>query len=373
MTQTIAIVDDEPDVLRMLRSLLSAEGYDAKAFSGGEALLSALDDGLSPDLFFVDVMMPQMDGFAVCTAIRERTPFADTPIVFLTAMPGSEAQERALKCGIDDFLEKPARRLELLARARSLLRLNHTSKELRARHALVMQQNAALEHARAQQFELSTMVVHDLKNPLAALRLNLRFLQADADTEDKRNACSESVDLTDIMLRRVSSILELAKSQSGKLTPRLTTVSLSALFERVVKRERSQTYEREIALRVEADPSTSVIADAELLGRVLENLIDNGIRHAPKGSNVTLRAVRSGDRIAIEVEDAGPGISPDKMAGLFKAFSQGDASHRASHNVGLGLAFCKAAVEAQGGTITAAAAQPHGLCVRLELRTQASE
>ena len=119
----ILIVDDEPNALRLLRNLLTPDGYKLLfADSGAEALRVAQSE--IPDVVLLDVMMPEMDGYQVCTHLRADPALANIPILMLTALDDRESMLRGLEAGADDFLAKPFDSIELRARIRAITRLN---------------------------------------------------------------------------------------------------------------------------------------------------------------------------------------------------------------------------------------------------------
>jgi response regulator RpfG family c-di-GMP phosphodiesterase len=122
-TATILIVDDEPSGRETLAALLHTQGYQlAFAASGAEALAQAV--ALDPDLILLDVMMPDLDGFAVCRQLRAMPAIAEVPIIFLTALDDRASRLRGIEAGADDFVSKPYDRAELRARIRTITRLN---------------------------------------------------------------------------------------------------------------------------------------------------------------------------------------------------------------------------------------------------------
>jgi len=122
MSEHILVVDDVAQNLRLLSDLLSARGYrTTTAASGEEALASIAAD--PPDLVLLDVMMPGMNGYDVCRAIRADPACAVLPVVLVTALDPEQERVKGLNAGADDFLSKPINQAELMARVRSLLRV----------------------------------------------------------------------------------------------------------------------------------------------------------------------------------------------------------------------------------------------------------
>lgn len=144
-TSTILIVDDEPNVHIMLEALLEREGYNLHfASNGPDGLQKAFE--LTPDLILLDVMMPGMDGFAVCSRLRADPVLAEVPIIMLTALDDRKSRLRGIEVGADDFLSKPFDNIELRARIRTITRLNRYRQLLEERANL---QRAHEELARA--------------------------------------------------------------------------------------------------------------------------------------------------------------------------------------------------------------------------------
>ncbi|KXK52286.1 MAG: response regulator transcription factor [Chlorobi bacterium] len=121
MPKSILVVDDEEDIVQLLKYNLAKEGYSVTtALNGVQALQAA--DGTSLDLVILDVMMPELDGFEVCRRLRSTPAHATTPIIFLTARVGEFDEILGLELGADDYIQKPISPRVLLARVKSILR-----------------------------------------------------------------------------------------------------------------------------------------------------------------------------------------------------------------------------------------------------------
>jgi len=169
------------------------------------------------------------------------------------------------------------------------------------------------------------------------------------------------------LLRLVLNLLDISKSEEGRLVPQHGDVDLEALTSEVVDaldlkaRTEGVTLKRTLEVR-------TLAGDADLLRRVIENLVDNAIRHAPKSSEVRLTAVLRESVVEIRVADAGVGISPEMREKVFERFVQVESGERVVTRAGrgLGLAFCRLAIEAHGGTIWVENGNPGAVfCVRL--------
>jgi adenylate cyclase len=152
---TILVVDDIPENVRLLEAVLEPRGYEVVSAGDGGAALELVESA-QPDLVLLDIMMPVLDGYAVCRRLREREETAMLPVIMLTASEGPE-RTKGIEAGADDFITKPFDQQELLARVRSLLRIKRYHDEItelnRTLEARVETQVEELErHRRLQRF-----------------------------------------------------------------------------------------------------------------------------------------------------------------------------------------------------------------------------
>ena len=141
---TILVVDDHEANRRLLADLLSVHGYAVRTACDGASCLASIAES-PPDLILLDVIMPGMDGFAVCRTLREDSKHGMLPIVMVTALDPNQERVKGLDAGADDFLSKPIHPAELLARVRSLLRVKHLYDQVEAQARELAAWNASLE------------------------------------------------------------------------------------------------------------------------------------------------------------------------------------------------------------------------------------
>jgi signal transduction histidine kinase len=318
-----------------------------------------------PDCVLLDVRMPGLDGFAVCERIRALPGGADVPIVFLTALRDVETFDRALLAGADDFLTKPVRPTELVVRVQAALRLRRLSAELRDHYELIRRQRDDLVRLGLQKEMLMAFVVHDLKNPVGSMDLLAQTLLRDRalpqDTAGQIRGAARQ------LLRLIHNLLDISKSEEGKLAPKRVEIDLHALLDEIRGEFAAQAQAARVTLEAAAS-TPALVADQDLIRRVLENLTENAIRHAPRGSAVRIHAERRDGGAELLVTDRGAGIPTELRERVFDRFVQLDRADGAASRGGrgLGLTFCKLAVEAHGGRIWVEDAAPGTtVCVRL--------
>lgn len=367
-TGTVLVVDDNAENRALAEAVLEDEGYDVMLTSGGEQALEVFAGG-GIDCVLLDVRMPGMDGFETCRRLRALPGGAETPIVFLTAIRDLDTFDEAQRAGADDFLLKPVRPTVLALRVQAALRLRVLSTELKDHYDRVRQQRDDLMRLQLQKERLMSFVVHDLKNPLHALDLHAQLLARNRSLDDRARRSVDAIRNEGRSLNRlILNLLDITKSDEGKLEPVLGRVSLQALCEEVVQMQASSAAMREVDLVSEVG-QLQVEADADLLRRVLENLVDNALHHSPEGTTVRITAQECGDDLQLRVSDQGSGIPLDKRELIFERHARlADASATRSGR-GLGLAFCKAAAVAHGGDIWVTGDEPGTtFCVRLPRR-----
>ncbi len=348
---TILVVDDNEANRSLARHTLEDEGYRVVLAAGGVEGIAAFERE-AIDCVLLDIRMPDLDGLVVCERIRATPRGASTPIVFLTASRDVDTFDRARAAGGDDFLPKPFRPAELLVRVETALELRRLSAELRAHFDLIRRQRDDLVRLQFQKERLMAFVVHDLKNPVHAMDLHAQILARDATLpEETRGAAQQIRGAARQLNRLILNLLDLSKGDEGKLVARPTDVNLEALVGAVTSDLSIAADASGVAMAMALEVRR-VRADEDLLRRTLANLMENAIRHAPRGSAVTVLSAAYEGGTEIRVRDAGSGVPPSLRERIFDPFVQLDVSlPTARLGRGLGLAFCKLAVESHGGSI----------------------
>jgi two-component system, sensor histidine kinase and response regulator len=330
----LLVVDDEPTNVDVLRDLLEALGYRTLGATGGEAALALVREGTA-DLVLLDVMMPEMDGLEVCRRLKSDPATAGIPVVFVTALSDDSARVRAIEAGGDDFLTKPFSRPVLVARIRALLALKGARDELAESYRRLRELEALRD-------DLTRMVVHDLKAPLAGMLASLEVvLDGDAGplTLEQRTLLGGADELGGDLLRMTENLLDL--SAGVRLHPR--DIELRPLLSQVAGAWALRAERAGAKIETVPGEGLTVRADEQMVRRVLGNLVGNALRHAGAGVTIRLGAARAEEPGAVEVSvaDDGAGIDHPDPDRLFERTPRS----------GLGLPFCRIAVEAHGGRI----------------------
>jgi signal transduction histidine kinase len=340
-THTLLVVDDLPSARETVAALLRSEPYELLfAASGAEAL--QVVENRRPDTILLDVMMPDMSGYELCERLRTRAETRHTPILLITALDSKAHVAQGLEAGADDFLSKPVNGLELRARVRTMLRLNRQYEELKT-----------LLRTRD---EVAAMLVHDMRSPLLGMMLHAEVLRRLPLTEQGARSIEAIREQTNRLRRFVDDLLLVAKIEHEAFALSRVAVEPFALVRGVVESYRHVAAVRGIGITLAgASDAEPVPLDPALFERVVDNLMSNAVKFSPAESSITVavevtRGDREVPRLTLRVSDQGPGIAPADRARLFEKFAIG-RRHADAQQTGLGLAFCRAVVEAHGGSI----------------------
>ncbi len=347
----ILVVDDEQQNRMLLEEYLRPEGYTVRMADCGEtALKMALEK--APDLVLLDVMMPDINGMEVCQRLKNHEATRLSQVMLVTALGGSSAHVQGLDCGADDYVVKPVRRDEFLAKVRSMLRVQRLVSELhRTREALHLR-NGELEELQALKATLSQSLVHDLKNPLTSMLGNLELLSREIDDAKKKrvNRCRNQAAR---MHGMILDLLDVAGLEEGRLKLNQETVPADELINGALEGLEGLAEQHTVSIKVELiSPDTEIHGDRSVLTRVLDNLLVNAMTHSPSGGVITVTCEARAEGVEVSVTDQGTGIPEDYQDKVFEKFARLELKDQGvSANRGLGLTFSRLAVEAHGGVI----------------------
>jgi two-component system, sensor histidine kinase and response regulator len=339
----ILVVDDIPANLTLLCGILSEHGYRVRPAPSGElALRAAIAE--PPDLILLDISMPDMNGFEVCARVKADPRLRAIPVIFLTAHTEVADKVKAFSVGGVDYVTKPFQAEEVRARVATHLQLCRQQRELRKSYDRLV----ALERMRD---GLVHTLVHDLRSPLASIIAFTQMLRERAASlpEGAMADLDECLGSARRMIGMVTAVLDVNKLEQLAMTVHRGRCDLAAISRRVVTEMRSLARDKQVVV----DASSAEIpldADAALLTRVVQNLLANALDFTPPSGSVRIDVGSDGGTVRFAITDEGPGVEDEIKARIFEKFGA-VGNHAGRYSAGLGLTFCRMAVEAHGGAI----------------------
>jgi signal transduction histidine kinase len=358
----LLVVDDDVPSRKMLGGILRNAGYDVTlAADGPEAI--ELARKVQPDVVLLDVMMPRMSGHEVCEILKNDPRTRLGQVMLVSALDGTPDKVEGLDIGADDYVTKPIRREEFLAKVRALLRVRHLLGDLESARRELAERNRELEIKKT----LAQALVHDLKNPLSGVlgNLDLMELPGGKDTsiliERTRRAGQR-------MQQMVSNLIDVEALEDGRLTLNRERVDLAELTLRSTEEAESIGHARNVSLRCTHVATARLDGDALLLRRMIDNLVSNAVAHSPDGGTVAITTQPVSGGVEWTISDQGPGIPEELRRRVFDKYAQGDLQQTGvMANRGLGLTLCRMVADAHRGEIAIETAPGGGTLMRIRM------
>jgi len=359
--QTVIIVDDTPANIVILSKSLGDDYELIFATSGDEAL--ELIGSQKPDLILLDVMMPDMDGYQLCTLLKGDPATRDIPIVFVTAMCQEEDEVRGLELGAIDYLTKPISPAIVRARVRNHLELK------RYRDLLETLSQTA---DRAKQ-EFLRCIGHELRTPLTPIIGMTDLVLTCEEDDDKRRYLTMVQHASLRLLGMVEDLIETSRLAGQGISLQLSSFELRPFLAELMA-ELDPVARRQgldFGMELEAALPERISADPGLLRKVLVVLLGNALKFTAEGSvalQVRTRADLPLPVLRFSVSDTGVGIPPADLGRIFHDFTQSDSSvTRTFPGLGLGLTLARRITEAMDGRIWAEGRPGGGSLFHIEI------
>ena len=352
----ILIVDDVVSNVLLLKILLTNEKFQVCTANNGTTCIEMARKE-HPDLILLDVMMPDMNGFDTATVLKKEEGTKDIPIIFLTALNTPQDLVHGFQVGASDFLTKPFNKEELVMRVTQQI-------SLVAAKRIIEKQNQELRATLTNRDKMYSVIAHDLRSPMASIRMVLNLVVASASPEtvgpelytllDQANRESEEVhDLLD-------NLLKWTKSQTGRLTVVKQDLDLNDIIPGVVEIFDAIAYTKRIKLDLKKTDAPLVVnADNDMLKTVVRNFLSNAIKFSPEDSSIEIIMAPEGDMAKVSVRDHGVGIAADRIGSIFH---KGETTYGTGgeEGSGLGLQLCQDFARKNGGDCTVESVEGEG-------------
>lgn len=371
----ILVVDDDFINQKVLENYLSKSNIEIiKASSGNEAL-RLIREIKDLDLVILDMMMPDLMGYEVCTIIRERYSLFELPVLIMTVDNRVENLIVSFECGANDYLIKPLNKHSLSSRVNTLLILKQSVQEALALSQQVAvtaqqvvhlsQQNEAsskkveeLKEFDKLKTEFFTNMSHELRTPLNVLSSTIQLLKSldhDRILGDEKiryyfNIMNQN---SSRLLRLINNLIDTTRLDGGYLALNLQNGNIVESVEDIVQSVAEYIKSKGINIIFDTEIEEKFMAfDVEKLERIILNILSNAVKFTNKKGSIFVNICDRNEFIEISVKDTGIGIPSDKIELIFERFMQVDRSTtRSAEGSGIGLSLVKSLVEMHGGNI----------------------
>ncbi len=350
--ERILIVDDATENLQTLNSILSKK-YKVSVANSGIRALEIIKNKSDIDLFILDIMMPELDGIELCKRIKTEERFADIPVIFISGLSDIKDKISAFESGGVDYIVKPFQKEEVILRVDTHIRILRLQRELKRKNLELEANYKRLRELEDLKNNLTNMIVHDLRSPLTGVLSMFELLRMELEGSDHTSILEyikSGYSAATSLMEMINSLLDISRLEEGRLLPDVKKNSIKEIAKEAIASLAANIKGEEIIVDIGED--LFVECDRELIKRVIMNLLTNSLRHSRHKSPIKVVVEENLENVTVSVIDDGIGIPEEYHKKIFEKFGQVEMrGERKRYSTGLGLTFCKLAVEAHRGKI----------------------
>jgi signal transduction histidine kinase len=380
----LLVADDEPDMLRFLKSQLTGRYQVIEAVNGLQAIQKATE--LLPDLILLDMNMPEKDGLQVCRELRQQAATQGIPVIILTARADEETKLSALSAGANDFLTKPFSTSELHVRVKNLVEAHHdkeklarqkqtletTIEELKETETMLVQTEKMASLGR-----MSAGILHEINNPLNYASTGLFTLRNKAKllAPDQQTEYSEILGEIEDGIKRVKNIVSDLNSFTHPDLERKDAVIAAEIITSALK-FLSNEWKDKVQIHQSLPPELVIRGNRNKLLQVFVNLLQNSLdavrrkKFTDEKPAIWITGGEPDGKVVITVRDNGEGIAAGSISKVFDPFF---TTKDVGEGIGLGLTICYRIVKEYAGRITVRSEQGKFCEFTLEFPAQAGD
>ena len=347
----LLVVDDVATNIDILLGALS-EDYIVRVATDGPDALDSVKRAM-PDLILLDVMMPGMDGFEVCRRLKDDPTTHGIPVIFITALDEIMDKVKGFSVGGVDYVTKPFQPEEVRARVGLHLEIRRQKLELHRQKYELQQSYDKLRETEIQRDSLVHMIVHDMRSPLFVILGNLEMVEMKPLSDGMATCIGRAMSASYMLMEMISTLLDVSKMEAGQMTLEFSEVYMRDLVMETIQMLEPLQGQRRLTLTA-PEEMEAITGDTRLIRRILQNLIGNALKFTDKDKGIITVCIEiaTKDKMRVSVVDNGGGIPQEYREKVFDKFCQVAAQKQGhGYSTGLGLTFCKLAVEAHGGRI----------------------
>jgi len=364
---SVLIVDDNPQNLQVLGKLLKENEYRIEFATNGDGALAWISKK-SFDLILLDINMPGMNGFEVCTKIRADTSLRNIPVLFLSAETDRDSILKGFELGAQDYIVKPFDARELLSRVKTHITLKDSLEKLEnqnlileakvaERTRLLREANEQLNHLNLKLLDLDNakteflrLVSHEIRTPLNGIIGPVELLKESGASRE----IGELIEILDSSVKRLEKFslnaLLITRLQTKKTDIKIDPVSLETVLSELIEEKAELIHIHGLSINYFNESKREFIkGETELVKTCMGNILDNNLLYVPDNGIVEILIYDEGNYVVCKFVDNGPGFNNEDQSGLFEILSMGNNKKEAC--LGIGLPICKLIMDAHSGDI----------------------
>ncbi|MCW7755266.1 hybrid sensor histidine kinase/response regulator [Desulfobotulus sp. H1] len=349
--KTILIVDDNPANLGILFHCLDQSGYRTLVAQDGETALKMAKIS-RPNMILLDVIMPEMDGFMACHALKSDSETRDIPVIFMTALTETADKVAGFQAGAVDYICKPIQKEEILARIHL--------------HMMLQEQKNQLLRINREKEKILSVVAHDLKAPFSSVLGFLGLLAEsyeDYTEKEKKRFIAHAHGSTLKLYEMLEKLLDWTRTGSGFNEWQPEILDLTQLIHSTVSLFKENAEKKKIRIRGKIPGTLYLFADANMIASVLRNLISNAIKFTDTGGRITITADQSPAGTEIRISDTGIGMNEQTVSSLLSgSCGKSTPGTTGECGTGLGMVICREFIEKNKGTLAIESTPSKGSC-----------
>lgn len=380
----ILIVDDKIDNLRLLFTTLSREGYEVRRMLSGRKALKAAEFD-PPDLILLDIKMPDLDGYEVCSLLKKNPQTAEIPVIFLSALSEAIDKVKAFEVGGADYITKPFQLSEVIARIDNQIKLRRLQNKIKEQNQLLHNLNQDLEarvearteelkqknqqliryqqklsQALAKEKEISRfksniikIINHEFRTPLTIIFASVEILEKALDKlnkEQQENIFRRIQEAVRQLKFLFEEVLFFEQENINNIDLDLQDVNLIEFTANIVEEFNSNN---KVQQKIEFEPEGNLEQfkwNPKVLRQIIANLLSNSVKFSPDTGSIYFKVIGDKEQVKFIIKDDGIGIPQGDRDRLFESFYRGDNVGNIG-GTGLGLSIVKKCVDLYRGTI----------------------
>ena len=366
---TILIVDDMIVNIQYLTRILTKNGYKTEYSINGDGAIE-LANKKKFDLILLDVVMPDMDGYSVCSKLKQSSNSKDIPIFFITAKNDIDSITKGFEVGGIDYITKPFNDKELLIRIQTHLDLKRHKDKL---EELVQQRteelvcaNKELEVLDMAKTDFLNLLSHEIRTPLNGIKLPLQILK-NRNKGDKQ--LQKMVEILDNSVKRLEefsySALLITKLKSKNIKLKKVTCSIWDLINFELTNHDAVIANKHVKINLNFSNKITIQTDIKLFNEAVSRILDNAFKYIPDNGEITISSKCDNSDFYLEISDTGPGFPTNYLKSKLVLFKPGE--EHVDKNMGVNLYLVKLIIEYLGGSFEIGNNEMGGAFVKIYL------